>query len=110
MYLFSRNAFSEHKVIYTIVVKVRTSSSTDDASELCFSFAARAAAPPPRLRGLRLDQTPLQQFYAAVHDAGAAGVLNPQLRKALAIDDKHGHRIKALLEQARYFTVTKLLH
>ena len=47
----------------------------------------------------RLDQTPLQQFYAAVRDAGAAGVLNPQLRKALAIDDKHGHRIKALLEQ-----------
>ena len=88
----------------------RKKGGESTASELCFSFAARAAAPPPCLRGLRLDQTPLQQFYAAVRDAGAAGVLNPQLRKALAIDDKHGHRIKALLEQARYFTVTKLLH
>ena len=77
----------------------RKKGGESTASELCFSFAARAAAPPPCLRGLRLDQTPLQQFYAAVRDAGAAGVLNPQLRKALAIDDKHGHRIKALLEQ-----------
>ena len=48
-------------------------------TELCFSFAAREAA--PRLLAARLDQMPLQQYYAAVRDAGAAGVLNPELRK-----------------------------
>ena len=77
----------------------RKAGGEGSSSEMCFSFAERPAPPPARLGGMRLDQTPLQQFYEAVRGAGAAGVLNPELRRALAIDDKHGHRIKALLEQ-----------
>ena len=57
------------------------------APEVCFCFAARdhdhTAAPPPLL--LCLDRTPVQQFFAAVEGAGAAGILNPELRKVRRI-------------------------
>ena len=71
--------------------------SGGEALEMCFSL--RDLAPPAPIFGLVLDRTPLQQAYDAIEAGGAAGALNPDIRKALGIDDKHGARVAAALEK-----------